>query len=74
MDHSRILTRSWLLSLLVAAFVAVHLFLFHMFWRRNLPHRHIPGTLIFVVVLVAVAKHMGLLALLLRRFRSIFRR
>ena len=74
MEHNRILARGWVLSLIVAAFVAVHLFLFHTLWRGNLSHRLVPGALVFVVVLVTVAKHVGLLALVVRRFQAVFRR
>jgi hypothetical protein len=61
-EHNRLLTRGWLLPFLVTAFVALHLFLLHMFWHGNLSHRLIPGALVSVVFLLAVAKHVDLLA------------
>ena len=73
MEHKRLPAHGWLLSLLGVAFVAAHLFLFHMLRHRNPPHRLIPGALVFVVILLAVAKHVGLLAVLLRRVHSAFR-
>jgi hypothetical protein len=74
MEHNRLLTRGWVLSLLAAGFVAIHLALFHVLRRTNLAHRFLPGALISVVILVAVAKHVGLLAILLRRLHSVFRK
>ena len=74
MEHNRFLRRGWLVSLLVAAFVAVNLFIFHSLWHEYQSHQLIPGTLVSVVFFLAVAKHIGLLAVLLRRFRSAFHR
>jgi len=73
-EYNRLLARGPLLFLLAAAFVAVHLFLFRMFWHGNQSHQLIPGVLFSVVVLLAVGKHVGLLTILLRRFHSVFHR
>ncbi len=42
-EHNRLLTRGWVLSLLAATFVAVHLFLFHVLRHTNLAHQGIKG-------------------------------
>jgi galactitol-specific phosphotransferase system IIC component len=72
--HNRLATRGWLFSLLVATFVLAHVSLFHLLWHGNLSRRLIPGALVFLIFLVAAAKHAGLLALLARRFHATFRR
>jgi len=74
MEHNRLPSRACLLSFFVAAFVAIHLFLFHRLWHGNLPHGLIPGALAFVVILLVAATHVGLLAVLVRRFHSVFGR
>jgi len=73
-QHNRFLTRGWVLALLAAGFVTVHLFLFHVLRHTNLAHPFLPGALVAVAILVAVAKHVGLLTVLLRRFHSVFRK
>jgi hypothetical protein len=73
-DHNRLLTSGWVLSLLAAGFVAVHLFLFHVLRQTNLAHRFLPSALLFVVLLLAAVKHVGLLAVLRRRVDTAFRR
>ena len=74
MGHNRLLPRGWMLSLLAAGFVAFHLFLFHVLRHTNLAHRFLSGALVSVVIAVAVAKHLGLLAVLLRRLHLVFRK
>jgi hypothetical protein len=72
--HNRPATRAWWFSLLIAAFVVAHMFLFHVLWHGNLSHRLIPGALLSLVFLVAVAKHAGVLVLLVRRIHATVRR
>ena len=74
MEHSRLLTRGWALSLLVAGFLLFHLFLFLVWRHANPSPRLIPGALVSVAIVLAVAKHVGLFAVVLRRCRSMLRR
>jgi hypothetical protein len=73
MEPNRLLTRWWVLSLLAAGFVSVHLFLFHVLRHTDLARRFLPGAIVSIVLVVAVAKHVGLVAVLLRRVHSAFR-
>lgn len=73
-EQNRRLTRAWVLVLLAAGFVAFHLFLFHVLRHTNLAHRFLPGAIFSVVIVLAVAKHVGLFTVLLRRLHSVFRK
>lgn len=73
-EHNRLLARGWLLASLAAGFVTIHLVLFYMLRHTNGTHTLLPGAFVSVLLLLAVAKHVGLLALLFRRLHSLFRR
>lgn len=73
-EHNRLLARGWLLALLAAGFVTIHLVLFHILRHANGAHALLPGAFVSVLLLLAVAKHVGLLAVLFRRLHSLFRR
>jgi hypothetical protein len=76
LQHLR--SRGWLLPLVAMAFVAGHLILFHVLRRAVPSHVTLTSTVVAGVVILIVAKHLGLLAglfryvitFLRRRFRS----
>jgi hypothetical protein len=54
----------------IVGLVGAHLVVFHILRHANAAHALIPGALISGVFILALVKHMGLLAVLFRRLRS----
>jgi hypothetical protein len=68
-QHSRV----WIIVLAIG-FVSGHLILFHLWRNAALSHRTFSGIAISAILLVIVAKHLGLVAGLVRLWRTRFRR
>ena len=69
--HSR---RPWILAVVATGFVAGHLILFHALRHSGMSHVALPSAVVMGVVLLMIAKHLGLLAGLARLLHSRFRR
>jgi len=67
-------SRGWVLFVVAAAFVAGHLVLFHVLRRSVASHVAIPSVVVAGVVLLVVAKHLGLLAALFHYVNALLRR
>jgi len=67
-------SRPWMLPVAGISLVASHGILFYLLRRSSIPHVAASGTLVSGVVLLMIAKHLGLLAGLLRSLHALFRR
>ena len=66
--------RPWTLVVVVIGLVAAHVILFHFLWGAGLSHRAVSATVVSGVVLLLVAKHLGLFGALLGPLYTWFRR
>ena len=62
------------LAVLVIGFVAGHLILFHVLRRSRVSHVALPTAVVVGLVRLMIAKHVGILAALLRSLHVRFRR
>ena len=72
LHHMRM--RPWTLLVVVIALVAAHVILFHFLRGVGLSHRAVSGVVVSGVVLLVVAKHIGLFGSLLGSLYARFRR
>lgn len=70
---SRFRARPGLIITILAGLVAGHGILLYFLRHTRIPHAGFSGALVSGVVLLVVAKHLGLLAALLRPLRDLFR-
>jgi len=61
--------RPWTLGGLVIGFVAGHVILFYVLRHAGVPHAAVSGAVVLGIVLLMIAKHLGLLAGLFAFFR-----
>lgn len=73
MEHNRLLKRSWILPVGAVALVVGHVILFY-FVKQAASRTLVSGAVISALVLLIIAKHLGLLAALLRPLYNVFRR
>ena len=66
--------RGWILLVLAIAFVAGHLILFQFLRHSVASHAALPSAVLVGMVILIVAKHLGLLAALLRYVNAFCRR
>ena len=64
----------WMLVIILTAFVAGHLILFYVLRHSGISRAAISGTLVSGLVLLLIAKHLGLLAGLFRTLHFLSRR
>lgn len=67
-------SRRWMLLAIVIGLVASHGILFYLVQHSPIPRVAVPGAIASLLVLLIVAKHLGLFAALLRYFYAVFRR
>lgn len=67
-------SRGCILATVAIAFIAAHLILYHVLRRSVASHLSLPSAVAAGVVLIFVAKHLGLLAGFVRIVRNHFRR
>jgi len=72
--HDALHSRGWILVLVAIALAAAHLILFHVLWSSVASHVALPSAVVAGIVLILVAKHLGLLVGLVRILRDHFRR
>ncbi len=72
-QHNGRLARTRMLPVFGLAFITIHLFLFHVLRHVGMSYS-VSGAVAAGVVLVMLAKHLGLLAVLLRPLYNRFRR
>ena len=66
--------RPWTLVVLVIGLLAAHIILFHFLWGAGLSHGAVSGAFLSGVVLLLIAKHLGLFGGLLGSLYIRFRR
>ena len=66
-------SRPWTMPVVLAGLVAVHAILFQIVRRTGMSHAGVSGALISGLVLLIIAKHLGLFAGLLRALHGRFR-
>jgi hypothetical protein len=75
MNHLRYLhSRGWILFVVTIAFVAGHLFLFHILRPSGASHVALPSAVVAGLLILVVAKHLGLLAALFRYAKALLQR
>lgn len=67
-------SRPWMLLAIVVGLAASHGILFYLLQHSLIPHVALPGAIVSLVVLLIIAKHLGLFAAVLRYFYAVFRR
>ena len=67
-------SRPWPLAVVVIGLVAGHLILFHVLRHSHVSHIALPPAVVVGLVLLMIAKHVGILAALLRSLHVRFRR
>jgi hypothetical protein len=67
-------SRPWTLAVVVIGFVAGHLILFHVLRHSRVSHVALPTAVVVGLVLLMIAKHVGILAALLRSLHVRLRR
>ena len=67
-------SRPWQLSSLMVGLVASHGFLFCLLKHSPIGYVAVPGAVVSLVVLLIIAKHLGVFAALLRTLYAVFRR
>jgi hypothetical protein len=67
-------SRGWILLVVAVAFVAGHLVLFHVLRRLGASHVVLPSAVVAGIVILIIAKHLGLLTALFRYVSARLRR
>ncbi len=67
-------SRPWILPAIVVGLVASHGILFYLLQHSPISHVAVPGAIVSLVVLLIIAKHLGVFAALLRYLYAVFRR
>ena len=66
--------RPWLMLIILIGLVPGHAILLYLLRQTRIPPAGVSGAVVSCVVLLVVAKHLGLVAALLRPLRDLFRR
>ena len=71
---SRLRSRPWLMLIILIGLVAGHAIVFYLLRHVGVSHAKVSGAVLSGVVLLVIAKHLGLFAALLRPIYGLFRR